>query len=112
MPEALKDAEQAIAIDPKFVKAYIRKALTQQAMKEHSAALETLQKATDADVEKKVSRLGRTGRHATLTYAAYARAGEHDAEYYDGDAAATSGRDGRGDVPASHERSGSAADHE
>ena len=55
MPEALKDAEEAIKIDPKFIKAYIRKALTQQAMKEHSKALETLQKATEIDVEKKVS---------------------------------------------------------
>jgi len=55
MPEALKDAEAAIKIDPTFIKAYIRKALTEQAMKEHSKALETLQKATDADVEKKVS---------------------------------------------------------
>ena len=54
MIDGLKDAEQAIAIDPKFIKAYIRKALTQQAMKEHSAAIETLQKATDIDVEKKV----------------------------------------------------------
>lgn len=54
MPEALRDAEEAIKIDPKFVKAYIRKALTQQAMKEHTKALETLQKATEIDVEKKV----------------------------------------------------------
>lgn len=54
MPEALKDAEEAIKIDPSFIKAYIRKALTQQAMKEFTGSLETLQKATEMDVEKKV----------------------------------------------------------
>jgi stress-induced-phosphoprotein 1 len=51
----LKDAEAAIKLDPSFVKAYIRKALVQQGMKDNTAALETLQKATEADVEKKVS---------------------------------------------------------
>ena len=54
-PEALKDAEEAIKVDPAFIKAYIRKALVQQGMKEHAKALETLQKATEADVDKKVS---------------------------------------------------------
>lgn len=53
LPEALKDAETAISIDPTFIKAYIRKALVQEGMKEYTAALETLQKATEADVEKK-----------------------------------------------------------
>ena len=55
MPEALKDADEAIKHDPTFIKAYIRKALVQQAMKENSKALETLQKATELDVERKVS---------------------------------------------------------
>lgn len=55
MPEALRDAESAIKIDPTFIKAYIRKALAQQAMKELTAAIETLQKAKDMDTEKKVS---------------------------------------------------------
>jgi stress-induced-phosphoprotein 1 len=54
MPEALRDADEAIKIDPTFIKAYIRKALTQQVMKEHSKALETLQRATEKDTEKKV----------------------------------------------------------
>ncbi len=57
MPEALEDAEEAIKIDPSFIKAYIRKALTQQTMKELSGSLETLQKATEMDVEKKVGNL-------------------------------------------------------
>jgi stress-induced-phosphoprotein 1 len=54
-PEALKDAEAAIKIDPTFIKAYIRKALVQQGMKDNTAAMETLQKATEADVNKQVS---------------------------------------------------------
>ena len=54
-PEALKDAEAAIKIDPTFIKAYIRKALVQQGMKDNTAALETLQKGTEADVDKQVS---------------------------------------------------------
>jgi len=53
-PEALKDAEAAIKIDPTFIKAYIRKALVQQGMKDNTAALETLQKGTEADVDKQV----------------------------------------------------------
>lgn len=56
-PEALKDAEEAIKVDPTFIKAYIRKAIVQQGMKEPSKALETLQVATEKDVEKKVSRV-------------------------------------------------------
>lgn len=43
LPEALKDAEAAIAIDPKFVKAYIRKALVLISMREHTKALEAAQ---------------------------------------------------------------------
>ena len=54
-PEALKDAEAAIKIDPTFIKAYIRKALVQQGMKDNTAAMETLQKGTEADVDKQVS---------------------------------------------------------
>jgi tetratricopeptide (TPR) repeat protein len=54
-PEALKDADAAIKLDPSFVKAYIRKALVQQGMKDNTAALETLQKGTEADVEKQAS---------------------------------------------------------
>ena len=56
-PEALKDADAAIKLDPSFVKAYIRKALVQQGMKDNTAALETLQKGTEADVEKQVSQV-------------------------------------------------------
>lgn len=53
LPEALKDANEAIKQDPTFIKAYIRKALVQQGMKDHTAALETLQKAAEADKDHK-----------------------------------------------------------
>jgi stress-induced-phosphoprotein 1 len=53
LPEALKDANEAIKVDPKFVKAYIRKANIQHSMKEYTAALETVQQATEHDEEHK-----------------------------------------------------------
>lgn len=53
LPEALKDANEAIKVDGKFVKAYIRKANIQFTMKELTSALETLQRATDIDEEHK-----------------------------------------------------------
>ncbi|OAQ32436.1 TPR-like protein [Linnemannia elongata AG-77] len=51
--EALKDCETCIALDPKFVKGYIRKAAIQFLKKEYTECLETCQLAKDADVEKK-----------------------------------------------------------
>lgn len=74
-PEALKDAEAAIKIDPTFIKAYIRKALVQQGMKDNTAAMETLQKATEADVNKQVSQFFISSRKACL-YVAHSRIGE------------------------------------
>jgi stress-induced-phosphoprotein 1 len=43
LPEALKDADEAIKIDPAFIKAYLRKATVLTGMKEHSKAMEALQ---------------------------------------------------------------------
>jgi stress-induced-phosphoprotein 1 len=56
LPEALKDADEAIKRDPTFIKAYIRKALVQQGMKELTSALETLEKASAADKDGKSAR--------------------------------------------------------
>lgn len=53
LPEALRDAESAIDLDPKFVKAYIRKAAVLFAMKDHVKAMEAAGQASDADSEKK-----------------------------------------------------------
>ncbi|KAG6833629.1 hypothetical protein H0H87_004256 [Tephrocybe sp. NHM501043] len=53
LPEALKDANEAIKTDSKFVKAYIRKSNILFAMREHTKALEAIQEAREADVEHK-----------------------------------------------------------
>jgi len=53
LPEALKDADAAIAADPKFVKAYIRKSQILVTMKEHIKAMEAAQQGETADTEKK-----------------------------------------------------------
>lgn len=42
-PEALKDAEKAIEVDPKFIKAYIRKSVVLCSMKEYTQAMEAIQ---------------------------------------------------------------------
>jgi stress-induced-phosphoprotein 1 len=56
LPEALKDAEEAIKIDPSFVKAYIRKSMVLYGMKEYNKALAACQDALEADSEKKHTR--------------------------------------------------------
>jgi len=53
LPDALKDADKAIEVDPKFVKGYIRKSLVLFAMREYSKAMEAVQRASDADEEHK-----------------------------------------------------------
>merc|ERR1712054_474387 len=49
LPEALKDAEKAIEIDPTFVKAYTRKGHAQFFMKEYEKAMATYQQGLDKD---------------------------------------------------------------
>ncbi|KAL5487901.1 STI1 [Sanghuangporus weigelae] len=49
LPEALKDAEQAIKVDPKFVKAYIRKSNVLFSMKEYTKAIDAIQEAAEHD---------------------------------------------------------------
>ncbi|PVF93729.1 TPR-like protein [Serendipita vermifera] len=56
LPEALKDAEEAIKIDPTFVRAYVRKSSILQSMREYTKAIEAAQAAQEADVEKKHTR--------------------------------------------------------
>ncbi|KAL7421555.1 Hsp90 cochaperone [Cryptotrichosporon argae] len=82
-PEALKDADAAIKIDPTFIKAYIRKALVQQGMKELTAALETLQKATDADTERKHTRELEQNMAKVMMEVQAERAGETDEQTYE-----------------------------
>jgi tetratricopeptide (TPR) repeat protein len=56
LPEALKDANTAISLDPKFVKAYIRKSLVLSGMRDYTKAIEACAEATDADADKKHTR--------------------------------------------------------
>ncbi|KAH8996973.1 chaperone [Lactarius hatsudake] len=49
LPEALKDAEEAIRVDPAFVKAHIRKASVLFALREYTKALEALDVAREHD---------------------------------------------------------------
>ncbi|KAG8821708.1 Hsp90 cochaperone [Serendipita sp. 399] len=56
LPEALKDAEEAIKVDPTFVKGHIRKSLVLFSMKEYTKAMEAAQVAQDTDVDKKHAR--------------------------------------------------------
>ncbi|WRT66082.1 uncharacterized protein IL334_003035 [Kwoniella shivajii] len=83
LPEALKDAEEAIKIDNTFIKAYIRKALVQEAMKEFNKALETLQLATETDVEKKHTRELESNLTRILTQIQSQRSTETDEETYE-----------------------------
>lgn len=53
LPEALKDANSAIAADPSFIKAYLRKSITLLAMKDSNKALEALREAEEKDTEGK-----------------------------------------------------------
>ncbi|RXK38934.1 stress-induced-phosphoprotein 1 [Tremella mesenterica] len=82
LPEALKDSDEAIRNDPTFIKAYIRKALVQQGMKDNTKALETLQKAMDADVEKKHTRELETTMMKVMNELESERATETDEQTY------------------------------
>lgn len=50
-PDAVKDCDTAIQKDPTFIRAYIRKANAQLAMKEYSHVLDTLSEAREKDLE-------------------------------------------------------------
>jgi stress-induced-phosphoprotein 1 len=52
----LKDAEEAIKVDPTFVRAYVRKSQILVSMREYTKAVEAAQAAQDADVDKKHAR--------------------------------------------------------
>jgi stress-induced-phosphoprotein 1 len=53
LPEALKDADEAITIDPTFIKAYIRKSNILYAMRDYTKAIEVIQQAQEHDTDKK-----------------------------------------------------------
>lgn len=71
MPEALRDCETCITMDPTFVKAYIRKATIQHLKRDYEAALETLQQARKADTEgKHTTEIAATERRCHTSLAA------------------------------------------
>jgi stress-induced-phosphoprotein 1 len=53
LPEAEKDCNEAIKLDPMFVKAYIRKAAIQFAKREYQKCMDTCTLALEKDVDKK-----------------------------------------------------------
>ncbi|KAJ5225046.1 heat shock protein STI1 [Penicillium chermesinum] len=48
-PQAVQDCDQAIALDPKFIRAYMRKGQTLLIMKEYNRALDTFTEAAEHD---------------------------------------------------------------
>ncbi|KAF8249057.1 TPR-like protein [Wilcoxina mikolae CBS 423.85] len=56
LPEAVKDCDLAIKCDPKFMRAYIRKAQIYLAMKDYNKCLDACDEATAADTEHKHTR--------------------------------------------------------
>lgn len=56
LPEALKDADAAVAADPSFIKAHIRKSVTLLTMKEYSKAMDAIRVAEEMDTDKKHTR--------------------------------------------------------
>ncbi|KAL7412013.1 putative Hsp90 cochaperone [Mrakia frigida] len=77
-PEALKDANHAITLDPLFVKAHIRKSLVLFGMREYAKAIQACAAATDADVEKKNTREIETQLRKCLVETEKEREGESE----------------------------------
>ncbi|BGP28257.1 Hsp90 cochaperone [Rhodotorula toruloides] len=82
LPEALKDAEKAIEVDPKFVKGYIRKSNVLYAMKEFDKAYAAIEEAMEKDTSsahtKEISQ-----QFTKVTQAlSSSRAGETDEQTY------------------------------
>lgn len=55
-PEAVKDCDEALKRDPKFMRAHIRKAQAYFAMREYNKCLEACNTATEADTDAKHTR--------------------------------------------------------
>ncbi|GAA5940908.1 hypothetical protein JCM3775_006845 [Rhodotorula graminis] len=82
LPEALKDAEKAIEMDPTFVKGYIRKSHVLFAMKEFDKALAAVELAAEKDTAQAHTK-EITQQFAKVTQnMASARAGESDEQAY------------------------------
>ncbi|GAA5858159.1 hypothetical protein JCM8547_005675 [Rhodosporidiobolus lusitaniae] len=82
LPEALKDAEKAIEVDPNFVKGYIRKSTVLLAMKEVDKALAAIELAAEKDTSGSSSREISQQTQKVLSSLASTRAGETDEQAY------------------------------
>ncbi|GAA6052554.1 hypothetical protein JCM3770_003240 [Rhodotorula araucariae] len=82
LPEALKDAEKAIEVDPAFVKGYIRKSHVLFAMKEFEKALAAIETAAEKDTAqahtKEITQQFAKVSQATMS----SRSGETDEQTY------------------------------
>ncbi|PVV00510.1 hypothetical protein BB560_005107, partial [Smittium megazygosporum] len=53
LPQAMADVEKCLSLDPTFIKAYLRKAAIEFMKKDYAECLETCEKASELDTEKK-----------------------------------------------------------
>ena len=82
LPEALKDADKAIAVQPEFIKGYIRKSHVLFAMKDYDKALGAIELAAQKDVDgKHTAEISSQVRKVSLADNA-SRAGETDEQTY------------------------------
>ncbi|TFY60717.1 hypothetical protein EVG20_g7325 [Dentipellis fragilis] len=79
-PEALKDAEEAIKVDPTFVKAYIRKSTVHFAMRDYTKAMDAIQEATEHDDDAKHTSEIQSQMFKIQQALSQQRAGESDQE--------------------------------
>ncbi|KAJ9353597.1 heat shock protein STI1 [Paecilomyces variotii] len=79
-PQAVQDCDDALKRDPKFIRAYIRKAQALQAMKEYNRALDVLEEAREHDTEGKHTREIEQQQQKALEAQYSARAGETEQE--------------------------------
>ncbi|TNY21459.1 stress-induced-phospho protein 1 [Rhodotorula diobovata] len=82
LPEALKDAEKAIEIDPAFVKGYIRKSHVLFAMKEFDKALAAIETAAEKDTAQAHTKEITQQFSKVTSSMASSRAGETDEQTY------------------------------
>ncbi|KAJ9370731.1 hypothetical protein DTO282E5_4491 [Paecilomyces variotii] len=79
-PQAVQDCDDALKRDPKFIRAYIRKAQALQAMKEYNRVLDVLEEAREHDTEGKHTREIEQQQQKALEAQYSARAGETEQE--------------------------------
>ncbi|KAK4701811.1 stress-induced-phosphoprotein 1, partial [Phenoliferia sp. Uapishka_3] len=82
LPDALKDAEKAIEVQPDFVKGYIRKSHVLFAMKEYGKAMSAIEEAAEKDsAGKHTSEIATQMRKVTIADSE-SRSGETDEQAY------------------------------